>query len=429
MTAPVPLVELLGCFVQCFTQPGFLHFQHFIVAHAGLWGAAHCVTETLRVTLWHRVRHWTTPYVFMNHGRWSCREVTRRLLALLLARLGVKKEVVVALDDTLVKKWGRHFFGLGCYVDPTDKNPGASRRRVWGLCWVMLALLWERRPGQWLCFPLRALLFVPQKVCPTTWRFATKIELAVRLIGWLQAAGSRVIVVVDNLYAKAALAEAMVGERRITLVSRLRSNAALYELPPPRRPGQRGRTAVRGKKVTARQLYRRRSRCQRLKVHIYGKTVTIRAFVGIVMPSRTLGDTPVLAIIFPQRGGKKMNIFFTTDLGMTPVRLLELYAARFKIEDAFDELKTHGGFGDCRQRSFTAQRRHVTLCLLAYSLLRLLSATLRRASAIEAEPWWHPAGPPSVTRLRRAVAKSLRISSTSWSDAKPAEIHGLARAA
>jgi len=105
-----------------------------------------------------------------------------------------------------------------------------------------------------------------------------------------------------------------------------------------------------------------------------------------------------------------MNIFFATDAALSPTRLLELYAARFKIEDIFDELKTTGGFADCRQRSLPALKRHATLCLVAYRLLRLLSVTLKGAATIEAEPWWSPVGPPSVTRLRRAVFKSLRTS-------------------
>jgi len=50
MTAPAPVQALVDAFVQCFTRPGFLHFKHFIVAHAALWGAPHCVTETLRVS-------------------------------------------------------------------------------------------------------------------------------------------------------------------------------------------------------------------------------------------------------------------------------------------------------------------------------------------------------------------------------------------
>ena len=113
-----------------------------------------------------------------------------------------------------------------------------------------------------------------------------------------------------------------------------------------------------------------------------------------------------------------MNVFFSTDLSMDPVRLLELYAVRFKIEDAFDELKTFGGFADCRQRSLQALKRHATFSLMAYSLLRLLSISLAQAQTIEAEPWWQPKGPPSVTRLRRAVAKALPFS---FSLLKPAK--------
>jgi hypothetical protein len=79
-------------------------------------------------------------------------------------------------------------------------------------------------------------------------------------------------------------------------------------------------------------------------VAIYGKRVTVDAYVGVVMPSRRLGNEGIRVVIFPQRSGCKMNIFFTTDLTMAPERLLELYAARFKIEDCFDELKTVGGF-------------------------------------------------------------------------------------
>ena len=112
--------------------PTFQHFLHFILAHAALWGAPHCVTETLRATLWHHVKHWTAPYFFMKHGRWSCRHVSRTLLDQILRRLGLDGPLNLAIDDTLVKKWDRRFDGLGFYLDPTDKNPGARRHRVWG---------------------------------------------------------------------------------------------------------------------------------------------------------------------------------------------------------------------------------------------------------------------------------------------------------
>ena len=121
------------------------------------------------------------------------------LFKALLSRLPLCKEIIFVIDDTLVKKWGRNFFGLGCYPDPTDKNPGVSRRRVWDHCWVVLALLWECGPGRWFCFPLGALLFIPEVVCSQEWPFLTKIELAVRLLKSLCPLNKRVIVEVDNL--------------------------------------------------------------------------------------------------------------------------------------------------------------------------------------------------------------------------------------
>jgi hypothetical protein len=294
---------------------------------------------------------------------------------------------------------------------------------------VTLAVLWERSRGQWFCFPLAALLYVPLWACPRRWPFKSKVELGVALIQRLRLPG-RLIAVVDNLYGNGKLAAALAARTpRGVLVSRLRSNAALYALPPKRRPGQRGRPAKRGRKFSAPELWRKRSGRRTLEVRIYGKWVTITAWVGVVMPSRRLGDSPIRVVIFPQRSGKKLNIFFSTDAEMDPVRLLEIYAGRFKIEDAFDELKTHGGFGDCRQRSHRALKRHATLCLLTYSLLRLVSLTAKGAEALAAEPWWRPAGPPSVTRVRRALAQAFGISFSMPAARKRREIPRLTQAA
>lgn len=55
--------------------------------------------------------------------------------------------------------------------------------------------------------------------------------------------------------------------------------------------------------MSAPQLYRRRSQRRGPQVPIYGKTVTLEAFVGVVIPSRTLGNEPILVVIFPQRSG------------------------------------------------------------------------------------------------------------------------------
>lgn len=415
-------------FVNCFTAPGFEHFQSFIIAHAALLGLNHCITEVMRLTGLHYRLHWTTPYAFMKKGRWSCREVSQCLLDLITSRLKIMEEIIIAIDDTLVKKTGKKFYGLGHYPDPTDKNPGASKRRVLGHSWVVMALLWEKS-GRWFAFPIGTLLFVPEAVCSKVFQFRTKIELAVMMIRRLRWPARRLVLVVDNLYAKSKLAWLKLEDKKIVLVSRLRSNAALYQPPPVPKKRKRGQPRKRGKKVSAKQLWARRSKRKKLKVKTYGKTKTIEAVVGVMIPSRTLGNKPILVIIFPQRNGKKMIILFSTDISMDPVRLIELYAARFKIEELFREIKTVGGFGDYQQRSFKPIKRHATLCLVAYSLLRLLSVTIPNAKRIEAEPWWSPAGPPSTTRLRRAVSAAWRISFSLHFHPKPNENISLKKAA
>src|SRR5262245_47937922 len=115
MNALALSVSLLGSFIHCFTAPGFVHFTSLVLAHMVLLGVPHCVTETLRLTSFHHRRHWTTPYAFLRRGRWSCQHVSQCLLDVLCQRLAISGEMVVAVDDTLVKKWGRHFFGLGLY--------------------------------------------------------------------------------------------------------------------------------------------------------------------------------------------------------------------------------------------------------------------------------------------------------------------------
>ena len=109
MSAPVPFLALAEEFVNCFTNPGMKHFLHFVLAHAALWGAPHCVSETMRLTRVHEMIHWTTLYAWMNRGRMSCRRISRTLFDVISRRISCSGEIIVAIDDTLVKRWGRKF--------------------------------------------------------------------------------------------------------------------------------------------------------------------------------------------------------------------------------------------------------------------------------------------------------------------------------
>ena len=109
-------------------------------------------------------------------------------------------------------------------------------------------------------------MFVPVAVCQAA-QFKTKLELAECLLKRFCWPGKR-LSLVDNLYAKGKLAFGLGLAQSVSRVSRLSSNAALYDFAQPAKPAKRGRPPLRGEKVAARTLYRRRSKPRQLNLSI-----------------------------------------------------------------------------------------------------------------------------------------------------------------
>ena len=77
----------------------------------------------------------------------------------------------------------------------------------------------------------------------------TKLELEVELLRWaglwLGLVGKPLWVVADGAYARAAFLKPAIG-MGMTVVSRLRRDAALWAVPEPRQKGRRGRPRIHG---------------------------------------------------------------------------------------------------------------------------------------------------------------------------------------
>lgn len=69
---------------------------------------------------------------------------------------------------------------------------------------------------------------------------------------------------------------------------------------------------------------------------------------------------------------KNPILLFSTDLTISPVKIIEFYSARWKIEIAFRDLKEMGKMGDYRVRNKEGMTKHITLCFVAHTLLRIL---------------------------------------------------------
>jgi len=175
-------------------------------------------------------------------------EVVRPLLA------GATR-LTLALDDTPTKRYGPHVQGAGIHHNLTPGPAGSPY--VYGHVFVVLALLVAHPAWGTVALPLLSRLYVRQKDLPGIDpkhrpAFRTKLELAVELIRWakpwLGLLGVPIWVVADGAYAKKEFLKPAMA-LGMTVVSRLRKDAALRTLPGPRPAGKRGRPRTYGPDV------------------------------------------------------------------------------------------------------------------------------------------------------------------------------------
>jgi hypothetical protein len=210
---------LLEPFQSLFSKPGFRYFCVFVRVLAHLDGRLWVTWGILSGLL---ARHWTNFYRFLRSPAWGTTEVAQRLFTLcLLVCQKADERVFVAVDDTVCQKQGKHFAGLGVHHDPMNKH---SARHLWhGHCFVCLALLARQAGQQTVALFLACALYVSRKACPQGQVFATKLQLAARMVADLPAVAP-LIVVAEGAYAKQPFVQALEKSGRFVF-SRLRRDA------------------------------------------------------------------------------------------------------------------------------------------------------------------------------------------------------------
>ena len=180
-------------------------------------------------------------------------DISRRLLTEVVRPLlkGATR-LTLALDDTPTKRYGPHFQGAGIHHNPPLGPAGSPY--VYGHVFVVLALLVTHPTWGVVALPLLARLYVRKMELPGINPkhrppFRTKLELAVDLLRWakpwLGLLGLPIWVVADGAYANREFLKPAMS-LGMTVVSRLRKDAALRTVPGPGPTGKRGRPRTWG---------------------------------------------------------------------------------------------------------------------------------------------------------------------------------------
>jgi hypothetical protein len=188
------------------------------------------------------------------------------------------------------------------------------------------------------------------------------------------------VVTADSSFAALELLEAV--RESVTVVTRLRMDAALYEPAPARAPKQMGRPRKKGRRLPTLEQVAKKARTKWQKITVcgwYGEPPRVVEVVSqtCVWYHAGLPGVPIRWVLVRDPQGKfDTQALLSTTLSTTPPQILEWFVRRWQMEVTFEEARAHLGVETQRQWSDKAIGR-TTPCLLGlYSLVTLLAARL-----------------------------------------------------
>ena len=141
---------------------------------------------------------------------------------------------------------------------------------------------------------------------------------------------------------------------------------------------------------------------------VYGRQRTIR-WKEIICLWRVLGwEVPVKAIVAYVEGYKKRFTLVTSAVELTGLQMVELFAARFRQEDGFRDLKQRLGWEECRAWTANPIQRTSQAQWVTMSLLRLLQFRLEASGKVGwwlRPPWNKKKDRPSVLNAERLMRR------------------------
>ncbi len=344
------------------------------------------VAAVLRVMGLSQEGHFQNYHRVLNRDQWASRTLSRILLGLLLdAFVPPTGPVVVGMDEHLERRRGAKIAAKGIYRDPV-RSSKAFFVKTSGLRWISLQLLvpipWAQRV--W-ALPFLTVLAPSERYHQKRGKRHKTLtdwgrQMILQLRRWLS--DRTLVVVADSAYAVLGLlARCQRLARPVTVVTRLRLDAALYDPPPERTQGTRGRPRTKGQRQPT--LQARLSDPQTI-----WHSLTVRWYGGVERPVEIAtgtalwyhGGMPTVplrwVLIRDPQGQFDPQALLCTDQDILPPQIVEWFVLRWQLEVTFHEARTHLGVETQRQWSDLAIARTTPALLGLFSLVTLVARQL-----------------------------------------------------
>ena len=355
-TLPPKMVQALAPFAPLFSERVW---QNALVVLAGtiLAPGRRTVSSALRAMGLDQEKRFHRYHRVLSRASWSSREASRVLLGLLVeAFVPEGAPLVLGIDETLERRYGKKIRAKGLYRDPV-RSTHENFVKSSGLRWVCVMLLveipWAARV--W-ALPFLSALAPSERYAAERGKRHKKItdwawQLLLRIRRWYPE--REIVAVADSAYASLKLLfRCRSLSKPETFITRLRLDAALYEPAPPRRPGQIGRPRFKGERLPNLSVVTEDPSTVWKPTRITnwygsGERMVEVASETAVWYSTGLPAVPLRwVLVRDPRGEFKTQALLCTDLDAKPERIISWFVMRWQLEVTFQEVRRHLGFED-----------------------------------------------------------------------------------
>lgn len=425
-TLPPAMILLFHPFRPLFSKRVWTHVQ-VLLAGAILAPAQRTVTAALRVVGLGHSPHFQRYHRVLNRASWSALASSRVLLRLLVATFLPAGPLIIGVDETLERRTGAKIAAKGVYRDAV-RSSHSHFVKATGLRWICLMLLvpipWA---GRIWALPFLTALAPSERYDDERGRrhkalteWAWQLLLVVRR-WWPERA---IVAIADSGYAALRLlARCQALHRPITVITRLRLDAALYAPAPPRQPHQNGRPRKKGARLptlATRAADPVTDWTPLMVTRWYGEQERTVEIVSETALWYHAGQSVMVRWVLIRDPHERFatQALLCTDLMVTPAQIIAWFVQRWQMETTLAQARRHLGVETQRQWSPLAIARTTPVLLGLFSLVTLLAHPhLReRSGPIRQAAWYHKHAPTfadALALVRREIwaHATLRMSS------------------
>jgi DDE superfamily endonuclease len=426
-TLPVELLPFIVEFQPFFSKSVWENAQ-VLLTGAILAIGKRTVTACLRIMGKSDDPHFQNYHRVLNRAQWSALALSRVLLKLLIKTFAPKGTLLFGIDGTLERRRGDKISAKGIYHDPLRSSKShfvkASGLR-WLSCMLLVKIPWAA--AVW-ALPFLTVL------CPSARYYEKRgrqgqtlnerawqvIQLVAR---WLP--DRTLVFVADSSFAAIKLLKLVSELPTVSLITRLRLDAALYDPPPPHRPGQKGRPRVKGSRRPSLKEVLTDPQTVWTKLEIKdwygeGKRIVEVCTDTALWWSRSHNSRVAIrwVLIRDPLGEFEPQALLSTNLSHTPLQILTWFIRRWRLEVTFEESKAHLGIETQRQWNDLAIARTTPILYGLFSVVTLMADALiqNQTTAVRQAAWYtkeHPTFSDAIAIVRRCVWSNYHFSMSS----------------